>query len=85
MKTLSCLIRRTGPGPATYVLTDRLHRERAVRVTADEITVTVSSWLEQLGVHSALADDFARTVREGDWAGAHALAEALSVDVAVTA
>jgi GH24 family phage-related lysozyme (muramidase) len=85
MKTLNGLIRRREPVRTVYVLTDRLHRERCVHVTADEITTIVSAWLAQLGAHSVLAEDFARTLREGDWASAHAIAEALSVDVTVAA
>ncbi|KMO71405.1 hypothetical protein [Mycolicibacterium chlorophenolicum] len=41
MKPMNRLARHPHPDSPTYVLTDRLHRERTVRVTADEITATV--------------------------------------------
>jgi len=52
-------------------------------VTADQITATVSNWLAHLDAQSALGEDFARSIRRGDWTAAHAIAEALSVDVTV--
>jgi hypothetical protein len=86
MKTFTHLSRRKGATPAVrYVLTDRLHQERCVCVSADQLDTTVANWLAQLGVHSSIAADFARTVCEGNWAAAHALADALSIDVAVAA
>lgn len=85
MKTLNHLIRRKEPVRPVYVLTDRLHRERCFYVTADEIPTLVSTWLAQLGAHSLLAEDFARTIRDGDWATAHSIADALSLDVSVAA
>ena len=54
-------------------------------MSADQLDTTVANWLAQLGVHSSIAADFARTVCEGNWAAAHALADALSIDVAVAA
>jgi len=45
----------------------------------------VSNWLAQLGAHSSLVEDLTRTVRQGDWAAAHAIADALSIDVTVAA
>ncbi|WP_238994660.1 hypothetical protein [Mycolicibacterium chubuense] len=85
MKTMGCLLGRTNHQPPTFVLTDRLHRERMVRVSADEVAGTVSNWLAQLGAISPLVEDFGRTLREGDWAAAHAIADTLSVDVTVSA
>jgi len=69
----------------TYQLTDCLHQGRTVRVSSDGIACTVSAWLAELGVHSPLVQDLARTVRDGDWTSAHAIADLLSVDVAVAA
>lgn len=85
MKTTRRLTWHSHPACPTYVLTDRLHRERTVLVTADEVIATVSTWLAQLGVHSPLVEDFGRTIRDGDWAGVHAIADMLSVDVTLTA
>ncbi|MCX2715604.1 hypothetical protein [Mycolicibacterium sp. J2] len=86
MRTLNPLNRRKSTASAAkYILTDRLHRERCVCVSADELDTTVAHWLAQLGVHSGIAADFARTVCDGNWAVAHALADALSIDVAVAA
>jgi hypothetical protein len=86
MRTLNAWSRRKSTtSAAKYVLTDRLHRERCVCVSADQLDTTVALWLAQLGVHSGIAADFARTVCEGNWAAAHALADALSIDVAVAA
>lgn len=56
---------------ATYLLTDRLHRHHPVQVSADGITSAVTNWLAHPDVRSSLADDFARAIREGDWANAH--------------
>lgn len=69
--------------PAIYELTDRLHTGHTARVTAAEITATVSSWLADVGAQSPLVEDLARAVRIGDWAATHALGERLSVAVAV--
>lgn len=66
-----------------YSLTDRLHSDRAMRVSPDEIAATVSGWLADLDVESPLVDDFARAVRVGDWASAHAFGDVLGIDVAV--
>lgn len=85
MKTRNRVHRRKSATPVKYVLTDRLHRERSVCVAADQLCATVANWLAQLGVHSSIAGDFARTICEGDWAAAHALADALSIDVTVAA
>jgi hypothetical protein len=70
---------------ATYQVTDRLHAGRTVRVSADGIVSTVSAWLAELGASSPLVEDLARTVRASNWTAAHAIAECLSVDVAVAA
>ena len=85
MKSISGLGRARRSASTIYVLTDRLHRDRSVRVSADEIVDTVSGWLAQLGVCSPLVEDFGRTVCNGDWIAAYALADVLSVDVTVAA
>ena len=68
-----------------YQLTDRLHDGHMARVPAHQITATVSAWLAELGAHSPLVDDLARAVRGGDWPAAYALADCLSIEVAVAA
>ncbi|WP_163726952.1 hypothetical protein [Mycolicibacterium psychrotolerans] len=83
MRTMSRLARHPHPACPTYVLTDRLHRERTVCVTAEEITDTVSTWLATLGVQTPLVDELCRMIRDGAWAQAHAIADMLSVDVTV--
>ncbi len=70
--------------PTIYQLTDRLHDGQTARVPDHQITATVSAWLAELGANSPLVDDLARAVRGGDWPAAYALAECLSVEVAVT-
>ncbi|MCV7250882.1 hypothetical protein HZU40_22180 [Mycolicibacterium fluoranthenivorans] len=86
MKTLNSYRHRQVNTVSTrYVVTDRLHHERCVCVAADQLTATVSNWLAQLGAHSSLVEELARTVRQGDWAAAHAIADALSIDVTVAA
>lgn len=85
MKTMSRLVRHSHPASPTYVLTDRLHRERTVCVTADEIIATVTTWLAALGVQTPLVEDLCRTIRDGAWAEAHAIADTLSLDVTVAA
>ena len=69
----------------TYQLTDRLHVGRMARVSADGIVGTLSAWLAELDASSTMVDDLARVVRNGDWTAAHAIAEYLSIDVAVAA
>jgi hypothetical protein len=54
-------------------------------MSAQGIVSTVSAWLAELGAQSPLVEDLARTVRDGDWTAAHAIADLLSVDVAVAA
>lgn len=66
-----------------YQLTDCLHEGHTARVAAHEITATVSAWLAELGAHSPLVGDLERAVCGGDWAGAYAIGERLSVRVAV--
>ena len=85
MKTMSRLVRHPHPASPTYVLTDRLHRERTVCVTADEIIATVSRWLAGLDVQTPLVEELCRTIREGAWAEAHAIADTLSLDLTVAA
>ena len=69
----------------TYQLTDRLHVGRMARVSADGIVGTLSAWLAELDASSTMVDDLARVARNGDWTAAHAIAEYLSIDVAVAA
>jgi len=86
MRSLTYLVRPRGRDGATaYQVTDRLHAGRTVQVSADGIVGTVSAWLAELGAHSPLVEDLARTVRTGDWPTVYAIAECLSVDVAVAA
>ncbi len=72
-----------GPATTLYQVTDCLHDGHTARVAANEITTTVSGWLAELGAHSPLVDDLERAVRGGDWAGAYAIGERLSIRVAV--
>ena len=85
MRSLTSLMRRQPLTAATYELTDSLHGGRSVYVPADRIACTVSAWLAELGADSPLVEDLARTVHEGNWTAAHAIAELLSIDVAVVA
>jgi hypothetical protein len=68
-----------------YRVTDRLHAEHSVEVPCHDIAPTVSTWLAELGAHSALVDDLARAICVGDWLTAHAIGDRLSVDVSVAA
>lgn len=81
MKTMGWSTRRKGEGTATYVLTDRLQQHHAVCGTAEQITATLLTWLAQLDAHSALVEEFGRSIRHNDWAAAYAIADVLSVDV----
>ena len=85
MRPLIHLVRRGDATARTYQLTDRLHAGRTVEVSADGIVTAVSTWLAELGASSPLVEDLALTVREGDWTAAHAIADCLSIDVAVAA
>jgi hypothetical protein len=85
MRSPTSLVQRRQPPSTTYQLTDCLHDGRTVRVPADRIAWTLSVWLAELGARSPLVSDLARTVRDGDWTAAHAIADLLSVDVAVAA
>ena len=85
MRSLSFLAPQQGLGESTYQLTDRLHHGRTARVTAEGIASTVAGWLAELGAGSPFVEDLARAVSNGDWVVAHAIAEALSVDVTVAA
>jgi hypothetical protein len=78
-------IRRTAQKSTVYQVADRLHQERALRVTSDEIAATVSAWLAELEVESPMVDELADAVRTGNWTAAHALEDLLSVDVTVAA
>ena len=84
MRSLTPMTRRQSVTAGTYQLTDCLHL-RTARVPADAIACTVATWLAELGARSPLADELARTVRSGDWTAAHAIADMLSIDVAVAA
>ena len=85
MRSLTRLGQRRELTGTTYQLTDCLHHGRTVHVSADGIAYAVSAWLAELGAHSPLVEDLARTVRDGDWTAAYAIADLLSVDVAVAA
>jgi hypothetical protein len=52
-------------------------------VPAERIAVIVSAWLAELGATCPLVQELACAMRSGDWPNAHALAECLSVEVAV--
>ncbi len=88
MRTLNHLLPTMGRAPhasqvLSYRVTDRLHGGRTARVPVDGIASTVGAWLAELGVSSPMVDQLACAVRCGDWPAAHALAEHLSIDVAV--
>ncbi len=85
MRSLTHLVRRGNSTARTYQLTDRLHAERTVHVSADGIVATVSGWLAELGASSTLVEDLAQTVCRGEWSAAHAIADCLCIDVAVAA
>ena len=85
MKSLTSLVRRRQLAGTTYQLTDCLRDGRTVHVSADRIACTVSAWLVELGAHSPLVENLARTVRDGDWTAAYAITECLSIDLAVAA
>ena len=76
---------RPAPQALAYRVIDRLHDGRVARVSVDGIAATVSAWLAELGVSSPIVDDLAQAIRSGDWPAAHALADHLSIDVAVAA
>ncbi|MFG1930694.1 hypothetical protein ACGFK1_08545 [Mycobacterium sp. NPDC048908] len=85
MRSLTSLVHHRQRSALTYQVTDCLHDGRIVRVSADGIACTVSAWLAELGAYSPMVEDLARTVRDGDWTTAYAIADLLSVDVAVAA
>jgi hypothetical protein len=66
-------------------VTDRMHTDRTVDVPGDRIATTVSAWLEELGVHTPLAEDLARAACVGDWSAAYAVGKHLSVEIALAA
>ncbi|OBG29607.1 hypothetical protein [Mycobacterium sp. 852002-51057_SCH5723018] len=80
---VAAYLMRIGRGGPLYSVTDRLHDGRTVQVPGRDIAPTVSAWLAELGAHSPLVDDLAQAVCVGDWAVAYAVADQLSVDVAV--
>ena len=71
--------------PTVYEVRDRLHDGRTRQVPSDQIAATVSGWLAELGVQSPLVDDLVSAVRVGNWAAAHAVGDALGVDVTIAA
>ncbi len=73
------------PNKTMYRVTDRLHRERTVRVPGNQIALVVAAWLAELDVHNPLVDDLARAACVGDWAAAYAVGDQLSVDVSPVA
>jgi hypothetical protein len=75
--------RRSARTRTTYLVRDRLHAERGVRVPAHEIATTVSRWLAELGARSPLVEDLERAVRTGDWLTACGISEYLSVEVSI--
>ena len=89
MRTLTHLFGRTplASGPVVagtcYRLRDCLHDGRTVEVPAERIAMIVSAWLAELGATSPMAQELGRAVCSGDWPNIHALAECLSVEVAV--
>ncbi len=78
-------VRRRGLPRRSYQITDRLHLRRTARVSDDGIVSTVSAWLADLGAASPLVNDLARAVRSDDWVSAYAIADCLSVDIAIAA
>lgn len=76
-------LRRRVLGPTRYVVSDRLHQERQACVTEDQLTATVSAWLGELGVQSALPLEFTHAVCTGDWPSVYAIADTLAIDVIV--
>ena len=68
-----------------YQVTDRLHAEHSVEVPCRDIAATGSTWLAELGAHTALVDDLARAICAGDWATAYAIGDRLCVNVSVAA
>ena len=68
-----------------YQVTDLLHAEHPVEVPCRDIAATVSTWLAELGAHTALTDDLARAICAGGWPAAYAIGDRLSVDVSVSA
>jgi hypothetical protein len=76
---------RAAQATTIYEVSDRLHEGRSVHVPCDQIATTISAWLIELGAHSPLVEDLARAIQAGDWPGAYAIGEYLSVDVAIAA
>jgi hypothetical protein len=89
MRALYHLIPTVLRAPRSHVLayrvTDRLHDGRTARVPVEGVAPTVATWLAELGAHSPMVDDLVGAVRCGDWPTAHALADRLSIDIAVAA
>lgn len=77
------LFRHNRCAETTYMVTDRLHNDRMLCVGAEDITSTVSGWLQELGVRSTLVDQLGGHVARGDWPAVHAIADCLAVDVCV--
>lgn len=74
---------RRGLRPRTCQLTDRLHAGHKVCVSVKGIATTLTAWLAELDVRSPLVEDFEHAVCNGDWPTTYAIAEHLSVDIAV--
>ncbi|WP_238994876.1 hypothetical protein [Mycolicibacterium chubuense] len=53
-----------------------------MNVTIEQISLTVSGWLAEIGTASPLAEELSQAVAAGDWQKVRRIAECLSVDVA---
>lgn len=76
---------RDDGGPRLYQVVDRLHEGRTVRVPADRIEETVTSWLAELGVCTHLVGELRCAVRAADWPTVHDIEDRLSISVAIAA
>ncbi|MGX9789726.1 hypothetical protein [Mycobacterium sp. MMS18-G62] len=76
---------QTRHAATVYQITDRLHDNRAARVSGDDISATAGAWLAEFGLHSPLVDQLAHAVVVGDWPTTHALSDRLLVDITVAA
>jgi hypothetical protein len=77
------MYRRTSKTTRTYLVSSRLHAERAVHVAGHQIASTVSAWLAELGAHSPMVDDLARAIRAGDWPTVRGIGDYLSIDISL--
>lgn len=90
MRALHQLIFSVGRSPQasavlSYRVTDLLHGERCVRVSIEGIARIVTAWLAELDAASPMVEQLVCAVKCDDWPTAHALADHLSIDVAVAA